>query len=94
MVIKRAAFFLSLSFPFFILSLTFSGLNVSNIFFFFFSFLIYYEVLACRKISQFLLVAEFEIISLEKGSIFIGRGLCNIFLNTLEIGSILIGHGF
>jgi hypothetical protein len=91
MVIKKAAFFLSLSFSFFTLSLTFSGLNVSNIFFSFFSFLIYYVVLLVGeflnfywwrslkqlrwKIAQFLLVANFEIIALENGSIFIGRGL-------------------
>jgi hypothetical protein len=40
------------------------------------------------------LVANFEIIALENGSIFIGRGLWNIFLITLEIGWIFIGLGF
>jgi hypothetical protein len=44
--------------------------------------------------GSILLVANFEIIALENGSIFIGKGLWNIFLMTLEIGSILLVSDF
>jgi hypothetical protein len=45
---------------------------------------------ACRKISQFLLVADFEIIALQNGSILL---VANFEIIALENGSIFIGRG-
>jgi hypothetical protein len=87
MFIKRAAIFLSLSFSFFILSLTFSGLKISNNFFFFFFFSNFGSLSslysAVSRLLSYCLWSQISSICLSSFYclilIFIGSGIWNDF---------------